>query len=660
MILTRLTLCDFRVFRHIHHLRLEPETRNGVHCPITLIGGLNGAGKTTLLLALKLALYGRHAMGMGTSKTNYSEFIRSCIHSSPHALVQPNNAFVELEFIYGKLGRQTRYIVRRSWYNAGGEVRERLSLTEDGMLQEGLAPEACQGFLNELIPIGVAELFFFDGEKIAELAGDESGRVLGDAIHRLLGLDLMERLRNDLRVYMLRRERQTGGKEAAREIELLQGEYDDVIKTVRGCEASLEKTKQNLEALLAERDRIETHLTERGGEWGESRKARRAKAWKLAEELKSDERVLREEFAGCYPLFLASNVLVDALEIAARGLLSLAQSEANELLEEFVAKLNTSLDPTGQAVVAEALIESIRPVDPSPLSFDISNRALGRMDHTVNHALHNAHKRVEQTQRRICNLKNALDNLTLQIEQAPDEAALAADYQKLSALDEHINQMKAETAVWRRELRTNYTNAINLARSLRDRHTILSERQRSELSLEYADNTRLLLKELRQTYATRMIARLEQQFTAAFHRLARKEYIIDKVLIDPRNFTVRLLNTNGKEVQKPQLSAGERQIYAIAMLEALARLSGRRLPVVIDTPLARLDSFHRANLVDHYFPNVSHQVVLLSTDTEVDEVFFRRLSPRVSHAYEIQYDEKEHAAELREGYFSQTGLRKVS
>ena len=87
------------------------------------------------------------------------------------------------------------------------------------------------------------------------------------------------------------------------------------------------------------------------------------------------------------------------------------------------------------------------------------------------------------------------------------------------------------------------------------------------------------------------------------------------------------------------------------MLDALARTSGRRLPVVIDTPLGRLDSQHRSNLVTNYFPRASHQVILLSTDVEVDQAFFRALSPQVSHAFEIRYDAEQQASRILKGYF---------
>ena len=83
----------------------------------------------------------------------------------------------------------------------------------------------------------------------------------------------------------------------------------------------------------------------------------------------------------------------------------------------------------------------------------------------------------------------------------------------------------------------------------------------------------------------------------------------------------------------------------------LARASTRPLPSIIDTPMARLDATHRNHLVERYFPNASHQVIILSTDTEVDQDYYETLSPHLSHAYHLDYNEKKQFTEATEGYF---------
>ena len=657
MILERLTLCDFRAYHGVHEIDLSSRAKYGADRPIILFGGLNGAGKTTLLMAIKLALYGRHALGMGTSKAAYNRLIRGCIHTSPRALVQPNSAYVELAFVYGKLGRRVAYVVRRSWYDDGRNIHESLSLVEDCEPRSTLSAEACQGFLNELVPIGVSELFFFDGEKIAELAEDDSGTTLGDAIHRLLGLDLVERLRSDLRVYMLRSESKGAGVDVAAEIDRLQRDYDDLKAEITERRVALDAAQSQRDELIAKRDRLEVRLTERGGDWGVSRQAQRTRAKDLADALKRDERDLRDLLAGPYPLSLAADVLADALDAIATDFLSLSHAESNELLRQFATTLKGHVDEETQTVVDDVLVGALRPEQAIEGATDLSRRALGRMEHTVHRAIPEAVTRVERAATTITETKDELDKVTLRIEQAPDEAVLAAEFAELATLNEQIVQAGAEVAILERELKSGYSNAIELARSLRDKHKAVTSQREMDRPLEFANGTRELLKDFRRINAERKIHQLEEEFAIAFRRLARKDDIVATASIDPRHFTVKLNNEEGGETEKSQLSAGEKQIYAIAMLEALARTSGRRLPVVIDTPLGRLDSHHRSNLVNQYFPSASHQVILLSTDTEVDESFYRELSPSISHAFEIRYDEQDRSASVREGYFWRTKLR---
>jgi len=123
--------------------------------------------------------------------------------------------------------------------------------------------------------------------------------------------------------------------------------------------------------------------------------------------------------------------------------------------------------------------------------------------------------------------------------------------------------------------------------------------------------------------------------------------------INTTTFDVELIDDKQHAISRKALSAGEKQIYAISILEALGKTSGKKLPIIIDTPLGRLDSKHRDKLIEHYFPEASHQVIILSTDTEIDESYFnnKHFNDAVSHAFEIQFDGATKSSSLKEGYF---------
>ena len=126
---------------------------------------------------------------------------------------------------------------------------------------------------------------------------------------------------------------------------------------------------------------------------------------------------------------------------------------------------------------------------------------------------------------------------------------------------------------------------------------------------------------------------------------------MEQILIDPVTCAITRYDAAGGALARQRLSEGEKQIFAIAMLWGLARASARPLPAVIDTPMARLDAAHRQHLVERYFPNASHQVIVLSTDTEVDRRYYEMLQPAIARAYHLGYDERSRATVAEEGYF---------
>jgi DNA sulfur modification protein DndD len=122
--------------------------------------------------------------------------------------------------------------------------------------------------------------------------------------------------------------------------------------------------------------------------------------------------------------------------------------------------------------------------------------------------------------------------------------------------------------------------------------------------------------------------------------------------MDPTTIAIiTVYGKGGHGLSKERLSEGEKQIFAISVLWGLSRASAHPLPAIIDTPMARLDAAHRSNLVERYFPYASHQVLILSTDTEVDRQYYQALEPHIARAYHLRYDEESRSTHGEEGYF---------
>jgi DNA sulfur modification protein DndD len=144
---------------------------------------------------------------------------------------------------------------------------------------------------------------------------------------------------------------------------------------------------------------------------------------------------------------------------------------------------------------------------------------------------------------------------------------------------------------------------------------------------------------------------LQEKTFEMYRLLSSRSGLIKDIAIDDKTFEVRITDRNGHEIRKSSLSAGEKEVFAVSLLWGLAQTSELKLPIIIDTPLSRLDSTHRDNIVNNYFPNAGEQVVILSTDTEIDADYYRALKPHLSGAASLAFDQKQELTAVRHGYF---------
>lgn len=656
MLLEQISLRDVGNYRGENLLDLVPV--EGKRRPLILIGGLNGAGKTTLLDSIRLALYGRASLPSGTSQKAYEEHLRSLIHRADRQLVQPNSAHIQLRFTYSRMGKKLRYCVVRSWVAAKG-VTETLSVTQDGEGAPVLEGESAQAFLTQLLPSGVAQFFFFDGEKIGELAKDESGSVLADSIRRLLGLDVADRLRSDLVIYQ---RAQRSSNAHAGVLDRLQSLYSQIellkSEIARDEERSKSHFVPSISTLSEDVQRRRGVLADRGGAWSVNRAQVESELLAACERKEQLEQQVREVLTG--PCIFAVSARLNATVVAesAKSAALLEREAALGVLTATVPSLKKKLASALNAApplarraascIDEWLVELSltlpERVKARQLTLSQSARELLTVQ-APTAALH-----LRELSSHLIEVTSKITDLQDKLAHAPTEEAIEDVLAEYEVAAQRLASARAEHVAHLNAMRVKIGQLVELLRKVRKLEEEVDDSGASTRGQEYAGRLLSFISEFKVAAAAAKCKSLEKHFLSAFQRLARKDEI-QSVRVDPSDFAVVLIDKAGREVPKKQLSAGEKQVFAIAMLEALARTSGRSLPIIIDTPLGRLDSEHRRKLIHNYLPMASHQVLVLSTDTEVDETFYEALRPHLSHAYHLDFNSEERCTKVVKGYF---------
>ncbi|EEV4636313.1 DNA sulfur modification protein DndD [Escherichia coli] len=658
MLIKQLVLHNFRVFNGTHTIDLAPRKRphDLNPRPIVLFGGLNGAGKTSILSAIRIALYGRLAFGLATQQQEYIEQLSALIHNGAYYIEQPEEASVELTFTYNKDGHETEFTVTRTWKKG---KRDRLSLQQDGQPLSELDYDQCQGFLNELIPHGIADLFFFDGEKIAELAEDESGNILRTAVRRLLGLDLISKLRNDLMIFVKRQQSSQLASSQQQQIAELEKQSKELACQTEALLESADFAKSRIEFLSKDITHYEGLLNAQGGAFAQTKAQEKQKVETLLKDKEHLEKALRQECDGSLPYALAPTILSHLLQqIADETQIKQAKSFEKEL-SQFLTQLRNDIAfrsaGTGK-IAAEAITDNLKDYmatkPKGDLLFDISEREAGMLQQSIEIDSKRALQRFELYRTQLSEIEQQLEQAAANIARAPEDEQLMDLFEKLRDLD---RQREAQLQKYRsllEDAKRKKQQQLDCVRQIQKAHDAARYQHSYSSAFKNAQETINLLDRYSDVLTQARVKTLSTNFELAYRKLARKEDLQLSAHINPQTFDVELIDENGSVINRKLLSAGEKQIYAIAILEALAKTSGRDLPVIIDTPLGRLDSQHRDKLINHYFPEASHQVVLLSTDTEVDERYFvDQLRDDISHAYEIVFNAHTKSSTLKPGYF---------
>ncbi len=662
---TKLIIENYKSFQ----LRTEidfTQGRNERGRNVFLIGALNGSGKTSVLEAINICLYGE-------KKPNIFKAINR------HQKAKGNfSCSFELQI---KTDEEETVEVRRSWVVPNPmknpepkDLRDELTFTINGKQYSN--QQMWQEHLEANFPPGITQFFFFDGEKIQMLA-DDAALGVKDDMEAALGIAPVRRLIKDLE--HLRREEnrvqqdvsqveiETKEKELStlhRQRKELENEYKEMDQDIKSFNEIVEDRKkliehkygfdpekhEEIQSLKRQRNDLESKLSELEREshnWAESwlplallSQHFPALSQQMDAEKQAKKRTAIQEQAGSLADVVATEVRLFEAEERQKPL---SQEEFKAIRERIFKVVRDFVPDEIEAKFVEELLQ-LSDIDTAKIELRIANIE------------QKSRQEFEKILTQIQSLKQELDPLQRELEgtEGQEEASdhlkqLLSEYHNYSVQLGRKRENRNQVAKELEELDKKIAVCEQEIKVLRQK---CEESQKQHQFLQQINNLISLFNEYIEKLRETKIGELKQNTLLMYQEIYRKGELISDIEIDPVSYIITIRDRFGTEVQKQNLSAGEKEVFAISLLWGLAETSQLSLPIVIDTPLSRLDSVHRKSIVNEYYRQAGHQVIVLSTDEEVDKNYYQELKPFLQYAVTLDFDKEKELTILKEGYFN--------
>jgi DNA sulfur modification protein DndD len=654
MILDKLSLHNFAIYKGEQEFDLNPLSKEK---PIILIGAMNGSGKTTFLQSIDFLLYGKNSNTFKSQNLSYEGYLEKNIHKDH----KNDGASISLNFRKQTRGKEENFKVVRMWKKSGEKIKENFYVYVNDILDEIITKD-WDNFIEQILPAKVAQLFFFDGEKIEQLADlDQSKEVLRKAIDSLLGLEIVTRLNLDLEEFA---KKSAVLSKDDKDLKII-NEFEDQVNLINNEIKKLEEKKIKLEddstKIKFEISALDQELERSGLSFFDKKKEIELTLEnknKENEDLKSN---LLNIAALEGPLLFVKKELKEIEEKLLNNInqnnKDLVSEEKNNLIKDiklftekdckdsnFKEKLfNFLVSKQIKSTFAEQDFSKINGLSLENL-IEIQNKTLPDLDKKNNFNLSQLKKNILD-----------IEKLEIEFKKIPAEDKIKPIINKQESLKIEviqilgaIKQINEQIEQKNSEKRPKEFQLKKLYQIQSDKKTVLLD---SERFVVFSEKTQIIMDQFKKRVLEHHIFKLENFIKECFNFLIRKEEFLEKVKIDINDFALLLYDKKDRNIETSTLSAGERQLLAVAILWALAKASNKLSPTIIDTPLGRLDSKHRLNLVEKYFPNASHQVILLSTDEEINKNYLNIMKESISKSYLINFDPKINGSVVEKGYF---------
>lgn len=667
---------------------------------IIVIGGKNGYGKTNLLLSIVWCLYGDKISQIDSNfkkeiqkEKNYSSFMQQSINWTAKAndidtfSVSLHISDVELPSLNNYSSDLKDVLVTRT-FDVSNMKEELLVLdpTNNSILFDDEADKV--SFINDyLIPLDAAKFVFFDAEKISEIANlsiKEEGSFINDALGKILGLDTYETLIQDLELYINNLKKEGATKN-------LQEQIVDKEKAIDLSNIDIERLEEENAEKLKEIDELKKsirqyeNLISQHSKQGGSSIDRGALLLEIEslQKKKNDLALKFNDISEIIPLMILTGKLEEInahLKIQEKNEVALNSSKENtDKIESFIERLfNQPPDPTESSMSFKDKLFYYEKA--KSLSSELFNSDVSYVEQAFEHDLSNSEKQLifnsldlinsqsrdlfESTIEEFNELDLKISDLSRTISKidADLEDDLVLEYSSKKETAEHnVAECNIKIGENKQQISKLTSDIVRLNQQLVTlvRKVDINAKNKAKIkeTQKYIDTLRTFLEEQKLKHKTNLEKNILSELQVLMHKLDRNEntntFIEDvkvTILASGQGMRITLLDQEDNEIRKESLSSGEKQIYISCLIKGILSESIQNLPIFIDTPLGRLDEEHRDSITKNYYPALSEQVVLFSTNSEITPKRYRDISANISNAYILHNDGAN--TSLKTGYFN--------
>ena len=602
---------------------------------VTIIAAKNGVGKTTVLDAFNLALHGSQGIKKRYSKTGFKfdEWVRKTHNTTITG--DDCQVGVQLTLVDPAVGEVM--IKRDYWFErAGGSVDMELTIRIDGKplsLEDGESKHnMAQRWIEAFIPLAVSQRFLFDGEKLPDLDISELNAEFREGLDDILGQQAIQQLNYHLNSIMKATTKQMTPEDDQKALE----DWFDDLDGARVEEISLAdkitKISKELDECVEKANSLQNMIVSKGKEEGESLGDVRAKQAIAASHLAGRRKELIRVISESLPFMIAGIPteiddwgIIDAKNTIENNLIA---NSTRDILDKILARMDPLIPSTDEKRMKVALEDELtsKRDDVSEIFQFLSKDDIDSI--ITNHAV------LKQDIDEVA--KSAISDCVLALSNYETTTAnMLAESEKLGLVKIALEYKEVSTRVG--ELRG---EVEGLKGTLAKKQAFISETEERILNMQSLSqqdcklNKRLelilVIRKIILEYAAQrrksLAKPLEDGFSEGFKLLSRKAKSVEDVKISATDYSpsIKMDGYDGNWLDR-DLSATEKQHIGLSMLYAICKLSRTALPVVVDTPVSRMDKEHKGWSVTKFYPQLSHQVIVLTTSDDLSDGLFDEL-----------------------------------